>query len=101
MNGKLLNKLRCETVGYCIYYKKTEPDLRFDKEEHIIPAGLGGIHKLEKGSVSDEANEKFSKIETVALRNSIIGFNRMNFGPGKRGSLNVKKIKSPVMRVLK
>lgn len=68
-------------MGYCIYYKKTEPDLRFDKEEHIIPAGLGGIHKPEKGSVSDEAYEKFSKIETVALRNSIIAFNRMNPTP--------------------
>jgi hypothetical protein len=88
-------------VGYCIYYKKTEPDLCFDKEEHIIPAGLGGIQKLRKGSVSDEANEMFSKIETVALRNSLVAINRMNFGPGKRGSLNIKKIKSPVMRILK
>jgi hypothetical protein len=51
--------------------------------------------------VSDEANEKFSKLETVVLRNSLIGFNRMNNGPGKRGSLNVKKVTSPVMRVLK
>ncbi|MEX6702035.1 hypothetical protein ABS315_20925 [Peribacillus frigoritolerans] len=89
------------SIVYCIYYKKSDEDLRFDKEEHIIPAGLGGIQKLEKGTVSDEANEKFSKLETVALRNSFIAINRMNFGPGKRGSLNVKKIKSPVMRVLK
>lgn len=88
-------------MGYCIYYKKTDQYLQFDKGEHIIPAGLGGIQKLEKGTVSDEANEKFSKLETVALRNSFIAVNRMNFGPGKRGSLNVKKIKSPVMRLLK
>jgi len=89
------------TIGSCIYYKKSDQHLHFDKEEHVIPAGLGGIQKLEKGSVSDEANEKFSKLETIALRNSFIAVNRMNFGPGKRGSLNVKKIKSPVMRVLK
>lgn len=88
-------------IGCCIYYKKSELVLRFDKEEHIIPAGLGGIRKLEKGSVSDEANEKFSKIETVLLRNSFVGFNRMNNGPGKRGSLNIKKVKNPVIRVLK
>ena len=88
-------------MAYCIYYKKTDPELNFIKEEHIIPAGLGGIRKLSKGTVSDEANEKFSKTETIALRNSFIGVNRLKFGPGKRGSLNVKKIKSPIMRLLK
>lgn len=88
-------------MGYCIYYKKSNPHLHFDKEEHVIPAGLGGIQKLKKGTVSDEANEKFSKLETVVLRNSLIALNRMNNGPGKRGGLNVKKVKSPVMRVLK
>ncbi|MDR2993608.1 MAG: hypothetical protein LBV11_07230 [Bacillus cereus] len=88
-------------MGYCIYFNKFEPNLHFAKEEHVIPAGLGGIQKLEKGTVSDEANAQFSKLETVALRNSFIAINRMNFGPGKRGSLNVKKIKSPIMRVLK
>ncbi|WP_298472752.1 hypothetical protein [uncultured Psychrobacillus sp.] len=70
--------------------QKSEQFLHFDKAEHIIPAGLGGIQKLEKGSVSDEANEKFSKTETVALRNSFIAFNRLNFG-----------LISPVMRLLR
>jgi hypothetical protein len=88
-------------MGYCIYYKKSDQHLHFDKEEHVIPAGLGGIQKLKKGTVSDEANEKFSKLETVVLRNSLIGFNRMNNGPGKRGSFNVKKVTTPVMRALK
>ncbi|QYF82340.1 hypothetical protein KY492_25930 [Brevibacterium sp. PAMC21349] len=88
-------------MGYCIYYKKTDEDLRFDNEEHIIPAGLGGIKKLEKGTVSDEANAKFSKEELVILRNSFIGLNRMNNGPGKRGSLNIKKVKNPIMRVIR
>ncbi|MGP0689591.1 hypothetical protein ACW5UC_23890 [Priestia aryabhattai] len=88
-------------MGFCIYHKKADPDLRFDKEEHVIPAGLGGIKKLEKGTVSDEANERFSKEELVVLRDTFIGLNRMNNGPGKRGSLNVKKIKQPIMRVLR
>ncbi|MGE7308134.1 hypothetical protein ACQKJG_30485 [Priestia megaterium] len=87
-------------MGFCIYHKKANPDLRFDKEEHVIPAGLGGIRKLEKGTVSDEANEQFSKVEAVGLRNSIIALNRMNNGPGKRGSLNIKKVKNPIMRVI-
>ncbi|HDR7385739.1 hypothetical protein COL48_08795 [Bacillus toyonensis] len=88
-------------MGYCIYYKKSDEDLKFDNEEHIIPAGLGGIKKLEKGTVSDEANAKFSKEELVILRNSIIGLNRTNNGPGKRGSLNIKKVKNPIMRVMR
>ncbi|MED1490712.1 hypothetical protein [Bacillus smithii] len=87
-------------MAFCIYHQKNEEYLRFDKEEHVIPAGLGGITKLKKGIVSDEANEMFSKIETKALRNSLIAMNRMNLGPGKRGNLNVKKIKNPIMRVL-
>lgn len=88
-------------MGYCIYYKQTDQQLNFDKEEHVIPAGLGGIEKLKKGTVSDEANMKFSKLETVVLRNSFIGLNRRNNGPGKRGNLNVKKVKTPIMHVLK
>lgn len=88
-------------MGFCIYYKKSSEDLRFNKVEHIIPAGLGGRHTLEKGTVSDEANEEFSKQEVKVLRNSLLAVNRMNVGPGKRGSFNVKKIKNPVMRVLK
>ncbi|MFJ7738750.1 hypothetical protein ACIQ2D_20780 [Lysinibacillus sp. NPDC097287] len=35
-------------MGYCIYYKQTDQQLHFDKEEHVIPAGLGGIEKLKK-----------------------------------------------------
>ena len=88
-------------MGFCIYHKKADPDLRFDKEEHVIPAGLGGIKKLEKGTVSDEANERFSKEELVVLRDSLIGLNRMNNGPGKRGSLNVKRTRQPIMQVLR
>lgn len=87
------------TIGYCIYYMKTE-QLHFNKQEHIIPAALGGIQKLDHGVVSDEANEKFSKIELNAIRNSPININRTKFGPGKRGRLTLKKLKSPVIKVL-
>lgn len=87
-------------MEHCIYYKKHE-GLRFDKQEHIIPAGLGGKQMLAKGVVSDEANEMFSKTELKVLRDSFIGLNRMNNGPGKRGSLKLKKVKSPTITVLR
>lgn len=87
-------------MNRCIYYKKSE-DLRFDKQEHVIPAGLGGKQMLEKGVVSDEANEKFSKTELKVLRDSIVGLNRMNNGPGKRGSLKLKKVKNPTVTVIR
>jgi hypothetical protein len=88
-------------MGYCIYYKDSEPKLRFTKKEHVIPAGLGGIEKLPIGYVSDEANELFSLTEREVLRNSILSVNRENVGPGKRGSMNVKKVKSPNVYILK
>ena len=87
-------------MNQCIYYRHSTHNLHFEKQEHVIPAGLGGITKLDKGMVSDEANEMFSKIELKALRESFIAVNRMNLGPGKRGNLNFNKIKNPVMRVL-
>ena len=85
----------------CIYLKKSKPDLKFIKREHVIPAGIGGIEKLPRGYVSDEANEFFSPLELIALRKTILAVNRENVGPGKRGTLNVKKVKSPSIRVLK
>jgi hypothetical protein len=88
-------------MGYCIYLKKSEPDVKFTKREHVIPAGIGGISKLPLGVVSDEANEHFSPLEMDALRKSFISINRNNVGPGKRGSFNIKKVKSPTIRILK
>jgi hypothetical protein len=85
----------------CIYHKKSEPDLKFTKREHVIPAGIGGINTLPLGYVSDEVNESFSPLEMEILRNSFISINRNNVGPGKRGTLNVKKQKAPIIRVLK
>ncbi|MDD4562431.1 MAG: hypothetical protein PHW39_05090 [Syntrophomonadaceae bacterium] len=82
----------------CIYLKQTKPDLKFTKREHVIPAGIGGIEKLPSGYVSDAANEFFSSIELIALRKTFLAVNRENVGPGKRGTLNVKKVKSPSIR---
>lgn len=88
-------------MNICIYTKKAKPNLSFLKREHVIPAGLGGINTLPLGSVSDEINEAFSKIERTALQHSFVSINRGNFGPGKRGSLNVKKVKNPIIMVIK
>lgn len=85
----------------CIYFKGSEPIFKFTKREHVIPAGLGGGEKLPLGYVSDEANELFSSTELVALRKTFLAINRENVGPGKRGSMNAKKIKDPNIRVLK
>lgn len=85
----------------CIYYKDNNSNVKFTKEEHIVPAGLGGKMKLPLGYVSDIANELFSPSEMKIQRDSFLSINRMNYGPGKRGSLNIKRNKSPIIRVLK
>lgn len=74
----------------CVYYKDAE-GLRFEKQEHIIPAFLGGKKMLDQGVVSDQANELFSGIEKHVSMESFININRMFLGPGKRGSKNPKK----------
>lgn len=79
----------------CIYLCNSKTDLLYKKQEHVIPASLGGKAKLPRGMVSDQANELFSKYEMVAVRNTFLSINRNNNGPGKRGSLSVKKVKSP------
>lgn len=75
----------------CIYYKDTEENLTFNSREHIFPAGLGGIMKLEYGMVSDKANNRFSLFELDFIRRSMISTTRSIFGPGKRGSLSESK----------
>lgn len=75
-------------MNKCIYYK--DGNLSFDSREHIIPASVGGIRKLPKGFVSDKANNYFSGIELVALRETFVGGIRNYIGPGHRGKrLNV------------
>lgn len=85
----------------CIYLKKTEPDVSFNTAEHIIPAGIGGISKLDKGMVSDEVNTKiFSNIELDFMRNSIISLLRQFDGHGKRGALSIKKATKSNLHVM-
>lgn len=88
-------------MSSCIYLYKTETNLNYTKREHVIPAGLGGINKLPLGSVSDEINETFSRIERIALQKSFVSINREKFGPGKRGSLNINKVSNPLIIVMK
>lgn len=78
-------------MNKCIYLTEASENLKYNSEEHIIPAGLGGMQKLPKGYVSDKINNMFSKYELKAMRNSLLTGNRMKHGPGKRGNQNVKK----------
>ncbi len=81
----------------CIYLKNKE-GLSYEKQEHILPAALGCCTKLDKGVVSDQANEYFSPIERDVIDNSIIQLPRIIDGPGKRGKLSPKyATKSNVM----
>lgn len=75
----------------CIYLGDC-PELTYKKQEHIFPAGLGGIQMLSHGVVSDQANERiFSPLELELMKNSLVAFHRMMYGPGKRGSMNPRK----------
>lgn len=73
----------------CIYYGDNE-NLLYAKQEHIFPAGLGGIAMLPKGTVSDQANEFFSPLEQKLMYKSLISMERTFLGPGKRGKLGKK-----------
>ncbi|MEQ6855593.1 hypothetical protein AAHH17_14020 [Lysinibacillus capsici] len=75
----------------CIYLNKTEPEVKFESEEHIFPAGIGGIQKLPMEYVSHECNNRFSRMELQFMRNSHLSLPRQFVGPGKRGKLNPKK----------
>lgn len=79
----------------CIYLFDGGKELTYKKQEHIISAGIGGIHTLPKGYVSDQANELFSKYELKCLRYSPLQIERARYGPGKRGSLNINSIDIP------
>jgi hypothetical protein len=74
----------------CIYYLN-RPELNYKKQEHIIPAGIGGVLKLPIGYVSDEFNNDISKLEMEFLREGILSMPRQILGPGKRGSLSENK----------
>ncbi|MCC0726680.1 hypothetical protein KGF51_09680 [Clostridioides sp. ZZV14-6045] len=79
-------------MNICIYSKKLESEVNFEKQEHIFPSSLGGISKLPKGYVSDEINEKFSKeLELDFTREGFLAIVRQFIGPGSRGNVNNPK----------
>lgn len=77
-------------MRFCIYLKKTEPEVIFSSGEHIFPAGIGGIQKLPVEYVSHDCNNAFSAMELPFMRNSLIALPRQIYGPGKRGKLDRK-----------
>lgn len=54
---------------------------------------------LDHGIVSDQANELFSPMELKLMRHSLIAFDRMMYGPGKRGSHNPAKAAKSAVNV--
>lgn len=82
----------------CIYLGNSE-NLTYRKQEHVFPAGLGGKRMLDYGVVSDQANELFSPMELKLMRHSLIAFERMMYGPGKRGSHNPAKASKSAVNV--
>lgn len=85
----------------CIYMINSKQELTHESREHIIPASIGGIKKLEKGVVSDQANQIFSPLELSFTRdNPLISLNRQFEGPGKRGSLNLNSATKSKVHVL-
>ena len=69
----------------CIYFKN-QVNLTYVSREHIFPASIGGKKKLEKGIVSDQANEYFKPLEDFLLHKSLLAIPKMLFGPGHRGT---------------
>lgn len=84
----------------CIYYGN-KSNLTYEKQEHVFPAGLGGIAMLSKGVVSDQANDLFSPLEAELMHNSLVSIPRALFGPGKRGSHSPKKASTSNVSVMK
>jgi hypothetical protein len=84
----------------CIYYKDDE-NLTYSSEEHVIPAGVGGMRKLPKGYVCDQFNNGISKLEQRFLRDSILAMPRIFVGPGKRGSLSESKATKSKIQFIK
>lgn len=88
-------------MGRCIYLKKSEPEVSFNSADHIIPAGIGGVKKLDYGTVSDQFNTGiFSSLELDFMRNSMISLPRQFLGPGKRGSLSLSKASKSNIHVM-
>lgn len=68
----------------CIYLGENA-DNSIKSEEHIFPACIGGIKKLNNNEVSAEANKIFMKLENAFAHRSEVQLSRGFYGPGKRG----------------
>lgn len=79
-----LNTKMKRSLHMCIYLG-TKADHTIKSEEHIFPACLGGIRKLDNNAVSAEANRTFVQLENEFAHSSSIGMARDFWGPGKRG----------------
>ena len=89
MQEPLIREDGKEGVCMCIYYGNSQK-LTYKSREHVLPAALGCCTKLEKGVVSDQANDFFSPIEREVLEHSFLQIPRIINGPGKRGKLTNK-----------
>lgn len=76
----------------CIYCKKSNDEVTFNSRDHIIPKGLGGKRRLDKGYVCDTCNNNLlSTLEQFMLRDSILSIPRMFLGPGSEGRMPNKR----------
>lgn len=82
----------------CIYFRD-KIGLTYKGREHIFPAAIGGIEKLPKGYVSDEANNYFAKLENELTHISTVSLCRSFLGPGKRGTGKKGKAVVSVMKL--
>lgn len=69
-------------------------------KEHIFPKAIGGHSRLPDNAVSQEANNKFSRIEHLALTKGIIGLRREVYGTSKQLNLGRIKKKKRQLKVL-
>lgn len=85
----------------CLYCTKDETAVNFTSQEHVFPAGIGGMFQFPVGTVCDKCNtEVFSPLELDFIRNSIISLPRQFYGPGKRGSLNPSEATSSFVHLM-
>lgn len=70
----------------CIYlFKHNKEPLTYASREHIFPAAIGGKIKLEKGFVSDQANNLFSQEFERDVSQNYFKMHRQFLKIGKRG----------------
>jgi len=91
---ELLTYMGMRNMNICIYTRNDDSTTTFNSAEHIIPKSIGGIRCLPKGWVSDEVNNRFSRLELEFSReNPIVAIPRM-FVPnmGRKKHKNREKV---------